>query len=281
MLLKDFIPSKAVSEFVQLYRIVHLVFDKNDPLPFKAYPPRPEHCLAFYPYDTEKVEYADSGKQIHSLPVVLYGQQLGVTNRFVGREFLVLQIVFHPGALYRITGIPAYELNNEYLDAELIFSSELRLINEQLFHATSYDAMIKIANDFVLQLISKVKKEHHPIDKVSQLLIAQNGNLPVSYLAKHSFLSTKQFERKFKERTGINPKLFARVARFDKAFRLKNLYPHYDWLRVAVECNYHDYQHLVKDYKDFTNMTPTAFHEIENQAPERNFGLAEVYYPAS
>jgi len=278
MLLKDFIPSPAVSEFVQLYRIVHLVFDKNQALPFKAYPPRPEHCLAFYPYDTEMVEYAESGKQIHSLPVALYGQQTGVTNRFVGREFLVFQIVFHPGALYRITGIPAFELNNEYLDAELVFSSELKLINEQLYHAKSYDTMISVANNFVQQLIRKVKKEHHPVDKVSQLLIAQNGNLPVSYMAKHSFLSNKQFERKFKERTGINPKLFARVARFDKAFRLKNLYPHYDWLRIALECNYHDYQHMVKDYKDFTNMTPTAFHEIENKAPERNFGLAEVFY---
>lgn len=278
MLLKDFKPSPVVQEFVQLYRIVHLVFDQRAELPFKAYPPRPEHCLSFFPFDTEKLQYVDSGKQIHSLPVILYGQQLSVTNRFVGREFLVFQIVFHPGALYRITGIPAAEFNNECLDAELIFSSQLRKVNEQLYHASGYDAMIEIANQFVLTLIKKIKKESHLIDQVGRLLIAENGNLPIDYLSKQSCLSLRQFERKFKERTGVNPKLLSRIARFDKAFRLKNLYPHYDWLKIAIECQYHDYQHLAKDYFDFTGMTPNAFHEIENKAPERNFGLAETFY---
>lgn len=276
MLLKDFIPSPAVSDYVQLYRIVHFIFGINEQVPFKAYPPRPEHCLAFYPYDTERVEYANCEKKIHSIPVVMYGQQLEVTNRFVGRNFLVFQILFHPGAFYRLTGIPAYELNNEYIDAEQIFSSQLRLVNEQLFHAADYAAMIQVANRFVLQLAKNVKKQEHAIDKVSRLLLLNNEHFSLDQLAKQSFLCTKQFERKFKERTGINPKLFARVTRFDKAFRLKNLYPYYDWLRIAMECNYHDYQHLVRDYKDFTNMTPTAFHEIESKAPERNFGLAET-----
>jgi hypothetical protein len=37
-------------------------------------------------------------------------------------------------------------------------------------------------------------------------------------------------------------------------------------------------QHLAKDYKDFTCLSPNAFHEIENSAPERSFGLSEGYY---
>ena len=278
MLLKDFIPSPSIAAFVQLFRIVHFVFDKDAQLPYKAYPPRPEHCLAFYPFDTERVEYVGSNKTIESLPVVLYGQQLGVTNRFVGRNFLVFQIIFQPGALYRLTGIPAQEFNDHYLDAESVFSTSLRFINEQLYHAPDYNTMIGIAEKFIQHLAKKIKKEEHAIDKVSKLLLLNNGNLSIDELAKQSFLSTKQFERKFKERTGVNPKLLARIARFDKAFRLKNLHPYYDWLRIAVECNYYDYQHLVRDYRDFTQLTPTAFHEIENKAPERQFGLAETFY---
>jgi transcriptional regulator GlxA family with amidase domain len=72
--------------------------------------------------------------------------------------------------------------------------------------------------------------------------------------------------------------LYARIIRFDRAFRLKNSRPELDWLRIAVECDYHDYQHLAKDYKDFTSLSPNAFHEIENNAPERYFGLSEGYY---
>ena len=102
--------------------------------------------------------------------------------------------------------------------------------------------------------------------------------MTLNQLSKEACLSVKQLERKFKERTGVNPKLYQRIIRFDKAFRLKNSHPEFDWLRIALDCGYHDYQHLVKEYKDFTGMSPIAFHEVENNAPERKFGLSEGYY---
>lgn len=278
MLLKDFIPAPEVREFVQLYRIVHLHFEKGMTIPPKAYPPRPEHCLAFYPYDTETVRYSSSGKMIQHLPVVLYGQFTEVTQRMIGNNFLVFQIIFYPGAIYRLTGLTAAELNNQYIDAEAVFSSELRLVNEQLYHAADYAGMLQVANQFVCGLIRHQKKPRLLTDNVWQLLLSGHSRYNLDQLAREACLSTKQLERRFKERTGVNPKLYERIIRFDRAFRLKNSNPAYDWLRVAIECGYHDYQHLVKDYKDFTGLSPVAFHEIENNAPERKFGLNEGYY---
>lgn len=277
MLLKDFIPPTDVQEFVQLYRIVHLQFNANEPVPFKAYPPRPEHCLAFYPYDTETVSYQQQNKTVAHVPVVLYGQFTEVTNRIIGSRFLVLQVVFYPGALYRLTGIPATQLTNEYTSADLFFSHQIHLVNEQLYYATSYAQMLTIINQFVRQLIKQQRKPILPIDHACRLLL-QHHHMSVDALAREACLSNKQLERKFKERTGINPKLYERIIRFDKAFRLKNSRPQYDWLRIAIECGYHDYQHLAKEYKDFTGLTPNAFHEIEDKAPERSFGLSEGYY---
>ncbi len=278
MLLKDFIPAPDVQEFVQLYRIVHLSFAHGESVPVKAYPPRPEHCLAFYPFDTEMVEYKNSGRIVKNIPVVLYGQFSEVTNRSIGKNFLVVQIIFNPGALFRLTGIAATALTNEYIDAENIFSSQLQNINEQLFFATTYPAMITIVNNFVRSLIKKQQKPKLLLDDACTLLLQKKDSLSIDALAKQACLSTKQLDRKFNERTGVNPKLYAKIIRFDRAFRFKNSHPHLDWLRIAVECNYYDYQHLVKDYKAFTGLSPTAFHEIENNAPERKFGLSEGYY---
>ena len=277
MLLKDFIPATDVQEFVQRYRIVHLSFANGEAVPVKAYPPRPEHCLAFYPFDTEMVEYKNSGKIVKNIPVVLYGQFNEVTNRSIGKNFLVVQIIFNPGALYRLTGIAATALTNEYIDAENVFSAQLQNINEQLFFATTYPAMISIVNNFVRSLIKKQQKPKLLLDDACTLLLQKNGSLSIDALAKLACLSTKQLDRKFNERTGVNPKLYAKIIRFDRAFRFKNIHPHLDWLRIAIECGYYDYQHLVKDYKAFTGLAPTAFHEIENNAPERKFGLSEGY----
>ena len=50
-----------------------------------------------------------------------------------------------------------------------------------------------------------------------------------------------------------------------------------DWLRIAVECDYHDYQHLVKDYKELTGFSPNKFNEIDANGPERVFGEIDTY----
>lgn len=278
MLLKDFVPAFDVQEFVQLYRIVHLQFPKNQEVPFKAYPPRPEQCLAFYPYDTETVEYKKSNKIIKNIPAVLYGQFSEVTNRNIGHEFLVFQIIFNPGALYRLTGMPSSEINNQYIDAYTVFGCDINYINEQLAAAANYDTMTVVADRFMRQLIKKQKKEKRLIDTVCINMLYSDSSISLSKLASDACLSPRQLERIFKERTGVNPKLFERIIRFDKAFRLKNSNPSLDWLRIAMECNYHDYQHLAKEYKDFTGLSPVAFHEIESKAPERQFGLSEGYY---
>ncbi len=281
MLLKDFIPAPDIREYVQLFRIVHLQFDKAQAIPPKAYPPRPEQCLAFYPYDRETIKYHNRQKETGNIPVVLYGQFTEVTHRYISHQFLVFQIIFNPGGLYRLTGIPATEINNEYLDATAIFSNSVHAVNEQLYLAgNNYPAMVETGNNYIRQLIKKEKKKVLPVDQACIQLLNHADNFSLSWMASQACLSNRQLERVFKDRTGVGPKLFYRIMQFDKAFRLKNAKPSFDWLRIAVACNYHDYQHLSKAYKDFTGLSPTAFHEIENKAPERIVGLSEGYYDA-
>ena len=89
------------------------------------------------------------------------GQQSEITNRYVGNDFLVFQIVFRPGALFRITGIPSYELTNSYIDAETIFPKEIKNINEQLHQAKDYIEMKTIVESFLWRQVQHQKKETH------------------------------------------------------------------------------------------------------------------------
>jgi AraC-like DNA-binding protein len=277
MVLKDFLPNPGLRAFVRCYRIVHMTFDRQDRPPFKPYTPRPEQCLAFYPYDRERVDFTANNKSVENIPVALIGQALSVTNRHVHGNFMVTQVLFQPGALFRLTGMPGIEINDAYIAADCVFSKEVHLVNEAFFHARNYSEIVQIANDFVEKLVRRVVKDEHPVDIVCRWML-NNPPAALDRLAKNAFLSPKQFERKFLERTGVNPKLFARLVRFDRAFREKNLNPERGWMSIAFDCNYYDYQHLVRDYKDFTGLKPTDFHQLESRAPERRFGLAENYY---
>lgn len=271
----DLKPHPFLQPYVRLYRFLHLQFSESEIPPHKPYPPRPEVTLSFYPRDLERVVYKNNSD---ILPVrsALIGQQNIVTDRYVGKDFVLIQVVFQPGGLYRIMGFPVFEINNLYFDAETVFGNQLNQVNERLMNTANFSEMIPIVESFLCALVQKSKYQLRPIDRMNILLIDRINQFSIESMAEASCLSIKQFERNFCERAGVNPKYFVRITRFDKAFRLKNAYPKKDWLSIALEAGYYDYQHLVRDYKEFTGMSPLAFYLQDRQSPERIFGIKET-----
>jgi AraC-like DNA-binding protein len=230
----------------------------------------------FYLRDLQVVSYQKESKIQRHPKCTINGQHTMSTERFVQGNAWILQIVLQPSALYLLTGIPAFELTNSFIDAEDVWGKEIRNVHEQMCNTNGVEEVIRISEGFLEKLISRAKYSLQGIDKVRAVILNQNRSLSMDRLAADSCLSNRQFQRRFTERTGIGPKLFDKVVRFEKAFFMKNANPHLDWLSIALACGYYDYQHLVKDYKYFTNMTPTGFYELDTKAPERTFGVVEV-----
>lgn len=278
MALYEFLPVPMLREFVRVYRIVRFTFRHHKTISPKPYPPRPEQCLSFYPHDTERVEYSESRKTYSNIHAVLFGQQNEMSNRYVGKNFLIFQIVFRPGALFRMTGIPSNEITNAYLDAELVFkTSSIKETNERLAATDDFSKMLEIVEDFLIKEFRIAKQPFHPIDLVSNSILHSEDPLSIDLLAKESCLSVRQYQRRFVERMGVSPKYFQKVVQFENAFRMRNMFPHYDWLKIAVHCGYHDYQHLSKTYQSLTGQNPNEFHLLDLSAPERSFGEADTY----
>ena len=277
MVLQEYKPNLMLSEFIRTFRLIHFVCSGIDILPPKPYPPRPEHCLSFYVRGTENVEYQKSGIKNGNLSAVLFGQQTEVTNRFNSNNFLLIQVVFKPGGLYRLTNIPSNYLTNQYIDAETVFSKEIKYVNEKIDECKSYLQMIQVVEAFFLNEIKNNLCQIHLLDIATSKLFTTDLIPNVDILAKLAFQSTRNFERHFKQRMGTSPKYFLKVMRFENAFRMKNKTPQLDWLTIAINCGYYDYQHLVRGYKDLTGLSPNQFHEIDSKAPERLFGQADIY----
>jgi hypothetical protein len=132
MLLNEIKPSLFLTDFIRLYRIIDFQFTGAVTIPPKIYSPRPEQCLQFYPKDSETVKHLDSDSCVSNKRVTCIGQHTKSLQRYVGKNFLSLQVLFQPGAFYRITGVGMHELANTYLDAEDIFGSCVRVVNEEL-----------------------------------------------------------------------------------------------------------------------------------------------------
>jgi AraC-like DNA-binding protein len=279
MLIRDILPNKGVSEFIQCFRIVHLVPQENISCFSKYYVPKPEIVLHSILKGTTHIKQTTHPGTELIYKCFLSGQQTSPAIFNNRGELINFQIVFLPTAFYKITGIPSSEFTAAFTDATLIFGASIFSYYERLQHASSCGDMVIIAEKFMYELTKTIKINKTPIDSIFvQKNYLSNIN-SINWLAKKTFLSEKQFKRVFFDKVGVNPKTYCKLIRFSKAYNIKNAKPQWDWLKIAVECNYYDYQHLSKDYLLFTNHTPVNFHQqIESNSPEAQLGIAQQIY---
>lgn len=276
MVITQVLPCPQLSEYVRKHEIFRFVFDKSSEPPPKFYVPRAEHCLTFYVREKQKFSLIDS-KSIENYPTcVLVGLQNRPIYRYGGYDFWAVKVILQPTAFFRMTKIPAYELTNNFIDAEAIWGNDIRTLSQGLNSMNEINEMIALIEDFLLKTIAQKQTQALPIDKISNSFLQNIDKISLNHMASEACLSRSQFIRKFEERVGLSFKTYSRIVRFEKAFRLKNAASHKDWLTIALELGYYDYQHLVRDFKEFTTLTPNEFLIAEGKSPERTFGAMEV-----
>jgi AraC-like DNA-binding protein len=274
MIYKIIQPSPHLQSFIKDYLLLHFTFDAKIPVPVKPFPANTLQCLVFYVKGFVTAYDPNSGISIVFPQIAINGSITSRLDFRVSPDYLLLSVGFHPGALSKFLRLPLTEFVDERVDAEAILNPEIHAVQERMANATSYENIVQIAEEYLWKRIRKLKIDDHPIDKVARFISDNPSAVTIEQMASNACLSISQFERRFIQLTGITPKFFVRINRFYKAYQLKDQNPNMDWLRIAVETGYHDYQHLVKDFKQFSNVTPHSLLVAQAQSPERILGIA-------
>ncbi len=266
-------PSPFLQEFVRDYLIAHFTFDKGEEIPFKPYSPKPEQTITFLPKGNLTINDPLKGITEVAPSVSICGQQVSRYNFYLSQEYLMLRVHFQPGALYRLLQIPLIEFSDCWFDARSVFNSEIVAVNDRLAHCLNYAEMIAVVEDYLKNKLRKVKADLHPLDKIATCLYTNPSRFSLDWLASQACLCPRQFNRKFTERMGVGPKLYSRLVRFYKSYQYKEAHPDDDWLSIALLFNYTDYQHMVKDFKEFAGVNPNLWINQDNKSPERILNL--------
>ena len=272
----EFPASRATRHLVRAYRVIHFDLAGLETASVKFVPAAPEACLGFALRDKlPAAEYPD-GRYGPQAACGIMGVHDVATRCPVPPNMLLLQIPFQPGVLQRLAGISAGALYNQHLDAVDIFGPEARRTHGRLQNARTYLEMIAIADAFVAGLAGR-RHSGRDFDAPLRLLREKPG-ISIDWLADQTSLSQRQFERCCLEHTGMTPKSFARLSRFSRAFNLRLSRPERDWLSIAVDCGYYDYQHMARDFRHFMGETPARVYEMQGTAPERLLGETHEFH---
>ncbi|MBF9219681.1 helix-turn-helix domain-containing protein [Hymenobacter ruricola] len=263
------LPHPALRPYVKEYLLIDFDFTGLAEIPTKLLPARAEQSLIFYPGDVF-TKVSPAGNQRLVMPhTLVQGQPLSTWHHHYPRRFTLLKVIFQPGGLYQLLGQPLGALTDAALDAESVLGGEIGALIHRLMNTAGYGEMRAVVDAYLVDKFRRRKLRIEPIDRACQWLQGGGPAASVEYLAGQACLSLRQFERKFRERAGVSPKLFMRIQRFNRAFDLKARRADLDWLAVALACGYADYQHMVKDFRQFAGTTPVGLLEAEATAPER------------
>ncbi|MES2374180.1 MAG: AraC family transcriptional regulator [Bacteroidota bacterium] len=268
MEVKIYIPHPALQEYVLNISTVNVTLPKGLNNVVTPYPPTPFQSLIFYcndPISMGRIDSMDFDKQPLS---VVIGPQFSRVNIKVESRLSAIRVDFLPGGMYRMLGIPMHELFDGGFDALYFFNTEMKCINEQLQNTSSLAEGKTIVEEFLLKYL-KNSKQILPFDSALQILLTHNGDIAIEKIASLSCLSIKQFERKCKERIGMNPKLYARILKFSKAYRLRETFPHLSWTKIAYEAGYYDQMHMIRDFKVFAGVNPSTIEQQLLSTPLR------------
>ncbi len=266
-------PSIYLRDFIRDYLLINFDFTKSGTTPVKPYPVCPKQGIIFYVKGLIVSSIPETGILEKRAQTVIFGQTLLRQDLHLPKDYLAISVRFQPGALFKFLKVPMSEFLQKNEDAELVLGHQIRALNNQLADAGSYENMLLLIEAFLWKKIQLLKGNIHPVDKIGQVILKSPQKFSLDKFAREACLSASQLERRFIEQIGVPPKFYARVCRFYQAYTMKQRNPALPWLDIAWETGYNDYQHMVKDFKKFSNGTPNQLILEASVSPEQHLFL--------
>ena len=125
-----------------------------------------------------------------------------------------------------------------------------------------FDAGLALIERHMEQLLSRALAGSEGISAVHAGLV-DPAVTTVAELADRAEMGVRSLERLCARAFGFTPKLLLRRQRFLRSLAHFMLDPSLKWL-TAMDYQYHDQAHFVRDFRRFMGMTPTAYGKLEH-----------------
>ncbi|PHI20918.1 AraC family transcriptional regulator [Lewinellaceae bacterium SD302] len=172
-------------------------------------------------------------------------------------------VCFHPNGFLPFTSLPIREMENKAIPLSTVFGPAGNQLGQDILNAASTENRIAKAEAFLFARLSEKKTIDRIVDSTVASILTANGKQSVSELSNHHAVSRRQLARKFSTTIGLSPKQLSKTIRLQAALKLLLAKDHNKLTELAYQNEYYDQAHFIREFKEFTGLTPKEFYGNE------------------
>jgi AraC-like DNA-binding protein len=166
----------------------------------------------------------------------------------------VLGIAFTPGGARPFFQPAADELAGSHLSLGDLWGDRGATLRARILETATPQARLQLVERELLLNLTRPLQRRPEVDFLLRELAAQPQR-SVAELSRQSGLSDRRVSRLFALETGLTPKRYARIKRFEQVLRHMAL-AKADWSELAQRCGYFDQAHLIHECRKLAGYTP-------------------------
>jgi AraC-like DNA-binding protein len=190
----------------------------------------------------------------------------------------IIGVHFKPGGAFPFLGVPAGELADTHVDLEALWGSASVRLRERLCEAETAAGRFHLFQEALLSRLRHDAQPHYAVSAALAMFGQNQAGTTVREAAEYLGLSQRRLIEVFKAEVGLTPKLFSRIQRFQRARAIigQNCSAP-DWTALALDLGYFDQSHFIREFLEFSGISPTAYlnrHKILNEHIAKEAGSA-------
>ena len=261
-----YIPPPRLQPYVECFWSLELPDFPGDTVPERVLPDGTTELIVHYGDQFERMnEKGLFEKQALGLFV---GQMKTFTLLRPSGKTGMVAVRFKPAGAARFFGFSLSEITNRILDLDLVLGAEGKSLVDWVLNCQTNSDRVQVLLDFLLEKLTS-RSDDLLLRATVKFIEEAKGGLDLFVLEKRIGLSSRQIERKFKEKVGISPMALARVVRFQRFLSLAKECPNMNLTDASMECGYYDQSHFIKDFRAFAGVSPSSF--LEEKHPISDF----------
>jgi AraC-like DNA-binding protein len=168
-----------------------------------------------------------------------------------------VEIRLTPIGAHLLLGVPMHELADRVTPIEDVLGPAGAELPERLWAAPTWPERFALLDGLIAARLEAARAPAPEVAHVWSRLVATHGAAPVEGLAAEIGWSRRHLLARFRDHTGLPPKVFARILRFQRATARLADPAGPSLCEIALDCGYYDQAHLNRDFRAFAGRTPT------------------------